>query len=266
MRRAVTALVIVNVVLTLYVVVLPYRVVVREPIVARPARQAYKPPMEFDTLKISLNGRAPTVRALFEEAARASGRLPRINMDLIGILDVRLDQEQLTPWIDGASVSEVLQRIAGELRRGDDSEKLAWSARDPGFLDLSSRWELDHREVYSAFYDVRDLLNRLHRFDAPPGSSCGGGCGGVVCGNSVAPSRLALAFRTLLGRNERDFQETVDELVDLLTEAVAPEDWRMNGGDLASLNYVAGQFLIIAPPRIHAEIEAFLQELDETLE
>lgn len=270
MSRAVTALVIVNVLLTLYLVATPRTVVRGDSIRIRQVLPIDPAPVEFGALTVSLNGREPTVRAIVEEAARVSGRLLRINTDQLSMVGINPDREKLTPWMDGASVDDVLRRLVDELSC-DQLEKVAWSAREPGFLDLSSRRELDRRETYSAFYDVRDLLYRLYRFDLKPSASRGG-CGGcwasftVTSVPSVRPSRLTLAFRALLGKDDPSFDDTVQELIDVVTETVAPEDWDVYGGDAASVRYIGGQVLITAPPRIHTEVQGLLHELDAAME
>src|SRR5581483_2423589 len=77
-------------------------------------------------------------------------------------------------------------------------------------------------------YDVSDLLWSKNDYKAPQeniGSSTGGGGGGgqsLFAGQSQAPDATPQPSR----------QDLVNNLIKLLTDTIAPETWKDNGGSL----------------------------------
>jgi hypothetical protein len=53
----------------------------------------------------------------------------------------------------------------------------------------------------------------------------------------------------------------VGDIVALITETISTDAWRVNGGDLCSIDEIDGRLAITATPRMHREIIALLEKL-----
>src|SRR5690606_24861250 len=108
-------------------------------------------------------------------------------------------------------------------------------------------------------YDINDLLMELPTYDEIPRidlqqalqSSQGGGGGG----GGQSPFREE-------GNDDRQAQlrerrERAQEVIDLITQLVEPEQWIDNGGTGGSIRYYNGTLIINAPDYMHRGINGY---------
>ena len=59
-------------------------------------------------------------------------------------------------------------------------------------------------------------------------------------------------------------KEGMSKLIQLIRDTVRSDVWRDNGGTVATLNEIGGVIAVNAPPEMHAEIRALIDDLNET--
>jgi hypothetical protein len=182
-------------------------------------------------------------------------------LDEIGVrkdkrLEVRLKQ---------VSLATLLEMI---LREADPEAGALGYAVEGGVVLLSTRAAL-RRNTVIVPYDVTDLIESgyaIRRFAntpvlsldltgrefiggearRPPGEAGGGGGGTIFGDPGDATDRLS--------RMER-----MQEVIDLVTESVDPDDWDVNGGDVASIRAFNGGLLIRHTIDGHRRIRDFFE-------
>jgi hypothetical protein len=164
-------------------------------------------------------------------------------------------------------------------------EPCTWQLRD-GYVEVGTKERLrlpGAREI--KYYPIRDLLFEPPMFDNAPeldlssalnqaggfggggmggggmggggggfggggggggrgGGGGGGGGGGIFGDPGEDPDRLSE-------------EERVQQIVDLITQSIEPDDWEDNGGDAASIRYYSGTLIIRAPDYIHRQIGGY---------
>jgi hypothetical protein len=53
----------------------------------------------------------------------------------------------------------------------------------------------------------------------------------------------------------------VEDVVEVITSFVSPDDWRNNGGDVAQLNVVGDRLFVKAPRRMHPQVKWIIEQL-----
>ena len=102
-------------------------------------------------------------------------------------------------------------------------------------------------------YDVRDLLSANREFRMQlgwrPTTNPSGGSGG---GQSLFAGSGG-------GNPPYPEQEAIDDLTRIITDFVAPDMWRDNGGTVGSIREFNGRLMIAATPAMHERIAALLE-------
>ncbi|MGP1310753.1 MAG: hypothetical protein ACTS27_11200 [Phycisphaerales bacterium] len=138
-------------------------------------------------------------------------------------------------------------------KAGDEFSEATWQLTVDGILEVGPKERLNQRKSVK-IYDINALLFVIPNFTDVPeldldavlqqGQGGGGGGRGVF--------RVEDAEET-----EPSEEERVQEIVDIITSTVEPEQWQVNGGTGANLRYYRGSLLISAPDYIHRQIGGY---------
>jgi hypothetical protein len=131
--------------------------------------------------------------------------------------------------------------ILCQVAAGDNAE-LCVEARQ-GVIHLSTAEELD-RHAFVRLYEVKDLL----KWDD------------TQVQNNPATNGATL-FAGSNGPTPTSYHEAVDQLVQIITETVAPDSWRDAGGTVGSIRDFNGHLLVSQTRRNHLSIEKLLAQL-----
>ena len=169
-----------------------------------------------------------------------------------------LDKERLiTVKVDNQSFLTLMEKVL-EKAKGDTGGDNTWQMSDLGALQIGPKERLNkYRRV--EIYDINDLLLEVPDYTEVPRidlqqalqSNQGGGGGG-----GQSPFREQ-------GNNDRnaklkDRQTKVDELTQLITQIVEPEQWIDNGGSGGSIKfYPPGSLIVNAPDYMHRGIDGY---------
>jgi len=129
-----------------------------------------------------------------------------------------------------------------------------------GEIVLSTPDRAAEIDRYVAFYDVRDMIDRIARLNTADGSRQSPGQPQRVGGFGSGGIGGATPWRSA----PRD--AAAEELIDFLTTSVEPWNWELNGGLVASIRDYSGLLIVNAPPRMHREVEALLRTLEYQLQ
>jgi hypothetical protein len=161
-----------------------------------------------------------------------------------------LDPESLISLdVDRRPVREVLERILEQIGGGFDGP--TWQIGDDGCVQIGPRLRLNERTAI-VIYDLNDVL-----FSAPDFPD-------------VPTIDLQSALQQSNGASQVPFQNTseetkpeprlrgADEIVDLITTFVEPEQWHRNGGEGALMRVWNNQLIVRAPRYVLRGIEGLL--------
>jgi len=151
----------------------------------------------------------------------------------------------------GISVRKLLDLLIAESGAGD---RLTWYV-DDGVVEVTTR-EVADRKTIVRVYPIDDLIMEIPDFEGPTldlssatrGGSRSGGGGGSASGGSLLKDT----------NNEdndkpRTKAERVQALIDLITQTIQPDIWRVNGGT-ATITYLNGSLIINAPRSVQEAI------------
>ena len=129
---------------------------------------------------------------------------------------------------------------------------------DDGVVTVSTLEDVRDAHTVTRVYDVRDLLVTIPDFEPPPVEQ------------PVEPKQppidpAAREWKKVEDEHGemRTRQETIDEIIRLVTETVSPDSWRDAGGTAGSVRELQGQFIITQTAENHRQIAALLQQLRE---
>ena len=192
----------------------------------------------------------------FEDVVEFISSTARVDIDVDwdSMADIGVDPDTpITLRLREASLETVLDRVVA--RVSDRALPAGWAVQD-GIITIASD-EVLRRNTVLEIYDIRDLLFVVPRFDEAPEfdlssalqSSQGGGGG-----NSP--------FQTQgQQQDDVDFEDRVNEIINLLQTNVDPNGWVDLGGDTSSISQLNGNFVITTTPRNHRAIIGLLGKL-----
>ncbi len=164
--------------------------------------------------------------------------------------------EQITLKVRNKPVLTVIEMVLAKAKSdfGDPTAN-TWQLTPWGELEVGPKERLNRRTRLE-IYDISDLLFEIPTYDEVPDidlqsvlqSNQGGGGGGRS------------PFRNDQQNNENETlnrQDKAQEIIDLLTTLVEPEQWEDNGGDAASIRYFQGSIIVKAPDYIHRNINGY---------
>lgn len=126
---------------------------------------------------------------------------------------------------------------------------------DDGVITISTQEDLA-KNVSIRNYDIRDLLVNVQDFDAPQftPSSGGEGSSGNIFGNSTDNNQ-----------DDEDERETiVEQITQLITDTIASDTWKVNGGLIGAIQELSGQLIVTQTPENQTAISQLLEKLRET--
>lgn len=170
--------------------------------------------------------------------------------------DAGLKKDQrMTIAVKDATVVELLERILAKAET--EFSPATWQfAPTGGAIEIGPRGRLN-TQAYLKMYDIQDLLFRIPDFaDAPQldldqvlnqGGQGGGGGGGSIFGGAQSDQTVEYIPE----------EELAQQIIDIITESVEPEQWLDNGGDGGSIRYYSGHLMIRAPDYMHRQLEGY---------
>jgi hypothetical protein len=130
-----------------------------------------------------------------------------------------------------------------------------WQMSDTGAMQVGPRGRLNKYKRVE-IYPIGDLLSETPDYPNAPefdlqqalqARTRGGGGGGQ------APFQDADEDE----RERRSVQEKADEMIELLTSLVEPEQWKESGGDGGSMRYFQGTLIVNAPDYMHRGLNGY---------
>lgn len=150
----------------------------------------------------------------------------------------------------GISVRKLLDLIIAESGAGD---RLTWYV-DEGVVEVTTR-EVADRKTIVRVYPIDDLIMEIPDFEGPTLDLSSATQGGSRSGGGGGGSSASLLKDT--NNEDRDQPRTkaqrVQALIDLITQTIQPDIWRVNGGT-ATIVYLHGSLIINAPRSVHEAI------------
>jgi hypothetical protein len=137
-------------------------------------------------------------------------------------------------------------------RTGDEFSEATWQLTTDGIIEVGPKEWLNSKRTVK-LYDIQDLLFVIPNFtdvpeldlDAVLQQSGGGGGGRGV-------------FRVDEGDDlELDEATRAQEIMDIVTSTIDPEQWQINGGTGASVRFYRGSLLVSAPGYIHRQLGGY---------
>jgi type II secretory pathway component GspD/PulD (secretin) len=128
---------------------------------------------------------------------------------------------------------------------------------DEGVVTVTTVEEIQHQMISTRLYDIRDLLVQPPDADPQPG----------VLGLSptTRPADTGAARQNEQNRlppKTRD--ELVKDIVHLVTDTVATDTWKENGGSIGAIKELSGQLIVNQTPENHRLLATLLEQLRET--
>lgn len=155
----------------------------------------------------------------------------------------------------GLSTLERILELATDSGAGPGGN--SWQMSDSGALQFGPKERLNKFKRVE-LYAINDLLLEIPRYNNAPEfdisqalQSSGGGGGG---GGSSSP------FQSSGGGNDtprRTPEEKANEIIQILTTLVEPEQWQDNGGDGGSIRFFQGTLIVQAPDYMHRAINGY---------
>lgn len=235
-----------------------------------------------DWPRVSLNRGEPVSQAESPENRRVlaeleTQRIPNVNFDnplgdVVSFLETVTQQNFDVDWqslellsideqtpvqlrLNNVSVKTVLDRLVDKV--SDPLAPADWAIQD-GIVQIASDEQL-RRTTNLVLYDIRDLLIEVPDYqDAPEidlqsvlQSQQGGGGGQSPFGGNQQ------------GQNdeERDRQERIDQIIDIIQNNVDFEGWQANGGDTGFIQELNGSLIIRNTAKNHREVQGLLSQI-----
>jgi len=182
----------------------------------------------------------------------------------------------VTARLHNVKVSKALNVILDSV--GGGQTKLGYTV-DDGVITISTQEDLS-KNVVVRVYDIRDLIIDVPDFtDAPQfsldasqnqgggGGGGGGGAGGGGGGGASVTNTLFAGGGNQLGQNRNQGptrEELVQDITKLITDTVASDSWKDNGGSVGALRELQGQLIVTQTPENHRQLVNLLEQLRET--
>ncbi|MEM9661991.1 MAG: hypothetical protein AAF937_06750 [Planctomycetota bacterium] len=165
------------------------------------------------------------------------------------------EQTPVTLRLNNVSVKTVLDRLVDKI--SDPLAPADWAIQD-GIVQIASDEEL-RRDTTLVIYDIRDLLIEVPDYqDAPEidlqsvlQSQQGGGGGQSPFGGDTQGG----------DDEERDRQERIDQIIDIIQNNVDFEGWQANGGDTGFIQELNGSLIITNTSKNHREVQGLLGQI-----
>ncbi len=156
--------------------------------------------------------------------------------------------------LNNVPIQTVLDRIVEKI--SDPLSPAGWAVQD-GIVQIASDEAL-RRNTSLVIYDIRDLLIEIPDYQDAPDidlqnvlQNTGGGGGG----------QSPFDGDTNDDDEERDRQDRIDQIIDIIQSNVDFEGWQDNGGDTGFIQELSGSLIIRNTPKNHREITGLLSQI-----
>lgn len=148
--------------------------------------------------------------------------------------------------LDKTTPLAAIERLLHHSNAGATTDLATWQVAADGSLELGPRSRLNAGKR-TVVYDIKDLVHAAPAYTGGPTID------------------LAAALRAESGgsifRDDQDFPDTRDpetvraeDLMELIAEAVEPDQWAAYGGNGATMRLYQGQLVVHAPGYIHRQL------------
>ena len=132
------------------------------------------------------------------------------------------EEMELTLNVSGLSLKRTMELVLDQIN--DCVNAAEWYFSED-LVELGTRWEFARRDTVLVSYDLTNVLVSMSR------------------------------------RFDLEYEDASEQVVDLLTNFVEPDDWVNNGGDLAQVHILGAKMFIQAPRPMHRQITWIIAEL-----
>jgi len=149
----------------------------------------------------------------------------------------------------------VLNKATGEFAEPDSN---TWQLTPWGSVEVGPKERLNRRKR-TEVYDINDLLFEIPEYPDVPeidlesvlqqSSSGGGG------GNAQSP--FDDEDNNTNEDDQRTRQERADDIINLITLLVEPDQWVEGGGEGGTIRYYQGQLIVRAPDYMHRQLNGY---------
>lgn len=165
-----------------------------------------------------------------------------------------VDKNQpITVRLTNVKFSKVLEIILDSA--GGGVTRLGYTI-DDGVITISTQEDLA-KNVATRTYDIRDLLVRIPDFPVPSVSISGGGSGS-------SSSLFTGSGGNNGSENQVDREQLVEQITQLITDTIASDSWKANGGLIGAIQELGGQLIVTQTPENQTSIARLLEQLRET--
>ncbi len=137
-------------------------------------------------------------------------------------------------------------------RTGDEFNQATWQLTADGIVEVGPKEWLNSKKTVK-LYDIHDLLFVIPNYTDVPELDLD-----AVLQQSSGGSGGRGVFRVDDNDDiEVDEAARVQEIVDIITSTVDPEQWQINGGTGATIRFYRGSLLVSAPGYIHRQLGGY---------
>jgi len=159
-----------------------------------------------------------------------------------------LDKEaKITLDVKGRTALSVLEEVLEITGRdGLSTGGNTWQMNDTGTIQIGPRSRLNKFRTI-VIYSIADLLIDVPNYQNAPEFDLQT----VLQSNQGGGGQSPFTENNEQGNDRRTVAEKGQEIVDILTQLVEPEQWLDNGGDSASMRFFQGSLIVNAPDYVH---------------
>ena len=132
------------------------------------------------------------------------------------------EEMELTLNVSGLSLKRTMELVLDQINNYVDSAEWCFSE---DLVELGTRSKFSRRDAVLVSYDITNVLVSMSR------------------------------------RFDLEYEDASEQVVDLLTNFVEPDDWVHNGGDLAQVQILGAKMFIQAPRPMHQQITWIIAQL-----
>ncbi len=164
------------------------------------------------------------------------------------------EQTPVNLQLKNVPINIVLDRLVDKI--SDPLSPAGWAVQD-GIVQIASDEAL-RRNTSLVIYDIRDLLIEIPDYQDAPDidlqnvlQNTGGGGGGQSPFDGAQND----------DDEERDRQDRIDQIIDIIQNNVDFEGWQDNGGDTGFIQELSGSLIIRNTPKNHRAISGLLSQI-----
>lgn len=191
----------------------------------------------------------------FEDVVAFIGNTTRLDIDVDweSLADIGVDPDSpITLRLREVPLETLLDRVVAKV--SDPTLPAGWAIQD-GIITIASD-EVLRRNTALEIYDIRDMLFRVPNFDNAPQFDLSSALQSGQGGGGSSPFQSAQD-----DDDDVEFEDRVQEIVDLIQANIDPDGWVDLGGNTSSITQLNGNFVITTTSRNHRAIIGLLSKL-----